>query len=628
MGHPVQSLEQAAGQRVMAEKALGKPTPEVIWGEPGAPSVVDSTFTAKADAPAMLDTLNTFANTLVGEAVASAVSRYAILFFNSNQNCAQAKAAFEQLPTRTEAGVAIHCHVVTAETFANGEMTRIREEIARHLQAEEEPRCYLIFATYRGLATGANLHVELRNLASLSENLLAYVGGGPLRIHVGSSALGVDVSDIVLVEPLTHYVNENNFYRIGHQLAALGDLTWRRVGRQIFQTTASGQKQGMEPWMATAGAVRRTRHYVAVQFDGGMQSIGRMDRTLNAAAMPRVFLNRHFAPIFAAVDTTMIGETFLPPTIERVIDSAKARMAAADMLERVDHIDAVELSSSEFFAYLATLVRHDDVARLAWLQARSFLVAHQVIPRKQLDDGDPIARAIDASLAQYGVSLRDFYFEIPESFSRAGNGSYQLTFEREGNRFLLWPKDVGPLTSALAYNGPRQAPRGGALFVRPDLMREVVVAVEYEQECRVLIEQYCKKPVTPDDVVPAHLFERCDLFIPQCNACVDAKAWSHASMDDASNQASLEKLIEDARMKLRLMQAEARPREWAPKRYLYAFRHWWPTLAERQGRVAVFFQEDAPVPAEANDWDVAFVHVAEHWVIGTVLSSLDGSAAP
>ncbi|MEC3768781.1 hypothetical protein [Cupriavidus sp. SS-3] len=55
-------------------------------------------------------------------------------------------------------------------------------------------------------------------------------------------------------------------------------------------------------------------------------------------------------------------------------------------------------------------------------------------------------------------------------------------------------------------------------------MREVVVAVEYEQECRVLIEQYCKKPVMPDGVVPAHLFERCDLFIPQCDACVDAKA--------------------------------------------------------------------------------------------------------
>lgn len=626
IGHHVQLLDQASGQRVMAEKALGKATPEVIWGDSHTPSIVDVTFTAKADATAMLDTLNTFANTLVSEAVAAPVSRYAILFFNSNQNCEQAKAGFERLSSRE--GLDIHCHIVTAETFANGGMTIIREEIARHLQAEEAPRYYVIFATYRGLATGANLHGEMGNLESLSENLLAYVGGGPLRQHVGSDKLGVDVSDIVLVEPLTHYVNENNFYRIGHQLAALGDLAWRRIGRQIFQTASLSQQRVLEPWKVTAGAVRRTRHYVAVQFDSAMQSIGRMDRTLNAAAAPRVFLNRHFAPIFAAVDAAMIGETFLSPTIQLVIESAKSRMAVADMLERVDYIEAVDLSSSEFFTYLATLVRQDDAARQVWLQVRSFLARHQVLPRKHSGDMDSDAEAIDTLLAQYGVSLRDFYFDIPEEFFRSGNGSYQLGFDRDEYRFQIWSRDEAPLSSALAYSGPRQSPRGGALFVRPDLMREVVVAVEYENECRLLIDQYCKKSVLPDEDVPAHLFERCDLFIPQCEACVDAKAWSLTTMENVSNQASLEKLIDDARMKLRLMQAEAPPSGWAPRRYLYAFRHWWPALAERQGRVAVFFQGDATVPAATGDWDVAFVHVAEHWVINTVLNSLDGTSAP
>ncbi|MBC8641173.1 hypothetical protein IAG25_30595 [Caballeronia sp. EK] len=626
MGHPIQLLAQAAGERLMAEKALGKPTPQIIWGDPAVSSLINLTFTEKTDPNAMLDTLNVFADTLAGDADAATASRYAILFFNSKQNCEQAKAAFEQLAVRD--GLDIHCYVVAAETFASGDMTRISEEIARHLQAQESPRCYLIFATYAGLATGANLHVDLTHLASLSENLLAYVGGGPLRQHVGSDKASVDLSDIVLVEPLTNFVNANNFYRVGHQLAALGDTEWRRIGREIFR------KGPLAPWYLTSAAVRRTRHYAALQFNAAMQSIGRMDRTLNAAAVPRVFLNRHFAPIFAAVDADMIGETFLSPTIQSVIDSAQARLADADMLERVDCIEAVELSSSEFFTYLATLVRQDDMARRAWLHVRSYLARHQVISHKILDDADANREAIDATLAKYGVSLRDFYFDIPNSHFWANshlsdnNGTYQLGFEREEHRFLFWPKDEAPLTTALTYRGPLHAPRGGALFVRPDLMHEVVVAVEYENDCRRLIEQFCKKKVLPEEDVLAYLFERGDLFIQQCDACVDAKAWSRATMESASNQASLEKLIEDARMKMRFMQAEAPPGAWVPKRYLYAFKHWWPALAEHQGRLAVFFQEDAPVPAANEGWDVGFVHVAEHWVIGTVLDGLDRGSAP
>ncbi|MEC3768782.1 hypothetical protein [Cupriavidus sp. SS-3] len=96
-------------------------------------------------------------------------------------------------------------------------------------------------------------------------------------------------------------------------------------------------------------------------------------------------------------------------------------------------------------------------------------------------------------------------------------------------------------------------------------------------------------------------------------------------MDDASNEASLEKLFEDARMKLHLMQAEGGLENGRPgATYM---RSGTANTGRAAGARDSVLSGDLLVPAAADDWDIAFVHVAEHCVIGTALSSLDASAA-
>jgi len=614
--HQVTTLPHEAGQQVLDEKTAAKRIPSLIWAKAGTKNVLGMTLENKGEPQKILDTLNTFALDLQ-ESGASA-TRYALIFCNSAKECHAAITAFEAFLGHFVDPERVHCEYLDAAAFANHRFEEIKTDICQHLTGTAPPKLYLLFSTYNGLATGANLHVELDTIPGDDANFWSYTGHRGVRRHVMATGLSADISDIVLVEPISHITSEDNYYRIGHQLAAMGDLDWMMVGRKVFE------RQGaQEPWQLTSAAVKRTNHFISAQFDTAMQAIGRMDRTLNSADHPKIFLNTSFSGLFAAVTEDVIGETILPPTIEALISSARKQLRTAEVAEKNDFIRSLGLSSSEFFTHLAQEVRESAVARELWIGLRDFLFEHQVVHSKDWFAKSEEAKAIAPLLEKYGVSLSDFYFDLPaEALATKGN-TLGVVCRRDDHHYVFFDPSNFPLDGSKVWYDKYARNARGTVVVRPALMHEVVRPFEYEKRCKWFVSDWAKKTVMDDRDIPGYLFERSDLFVEQCDAAIDAKAWSVHTMAASTSVARVEQLIADARKKLAFMQAEAPAGAWFPRRYIYAFRNWWPALTERYGRVAVFFDGGNQVADCGSPWDVAFVQVDEHRIIEGVLDVLD-----
>ena len=621
-GHPKEILPLDEGARVLEEKTGPKAQPEIFWGSDGVPNVLNISFgDGGDDSGTNVAVLNAFARDLAE--TGNMAPRCSLLFFNSGKRALQARDAFRNYLRNTFGEGSHRCEFVDAKSFHGGEWKDFHADFGRNLASSEKPKIFLVFVAFGGMATGANLHQELPLPLADNSNFFRYVGGSSVRRHAGSGRVGVDVSDVVLAEQVTNVVSESNFLRIGHHLAAKGDLTWLQIGHKLF-----GRKDASEPWWATSAAVKQTSQYVAAQLDVAMQSVGRMDRTLNSSYAPKVFLNSRFAGIFAAVTPEIVGETILPPAMRLVLESAKRQLRVSEVCVKNDFLPRADCGSREFFSRLAQEVRDSTTARDLWIELREFLSAYAVVTGQDFLKKNGTAVSLDRKLEAYGVSVTDFYFAMPPKavFSKLRD-KWGLFFTDDGDEYRFYDPEFAPVDAKKCwYRTSFQKTSGYVMMVRPAVMYDVVWPADYERTCRVAVTAWARKKTLEDRETPLHLFERSDLFVPQCDVAIDAKAWSICTMEGSANLEKIERLIADARMKLGYMKAEAGG-EWAPGRYVYAFKNWWPALEEKYGRVAVFFDGDGVRHDFRGDWDVAFVHVQDYAVLTEVLDRLDSVPA-
>lgn len=617
-GHPKEVLPLEEGKRVLDEKTGPKTQPEIVWGSEDVPNVLNlSGGEGGDDAGTSFAVLNAFARDLA--AAGNAAPRCSLLFFNSGQRAKHARDAFKNFLNKTFGEGSHRCEFVDAKSFHGRDWSDFHADFGRNLASAEKPKIYLVFLAFGGMATGANLHQELQLPLPEGSNFFRYVGGSFVRRHAGADRVGVDVSDVVLAEQVTNVVSENNYQRIGHHLAAKGDFTWLQIGHKLF-----GKKGGGEAWWATSAAVKQTSQFVAAQLDVAMQSVGRMDRTLNSSYSPKVFLNSRFAGIFAAVTPDIVGETILPPAMRLILESSKRQLRISQVCTKTDTMAQTGCGTREFFSRLAQEVRDSIDARDLWIELREFLSSYVVVTGKDFLRANETARRLNGKLAEYGVSVTDFYFNMPSKaiFTKL-RGKWGLFFTSEGNEYRFYDPEFSPVdVNKCWYQTIFPKASGYLMMVRPAAMFDVVWPAGYERTCRVAVTAWARKKVLEDHETPLHLFERSDLFVPQCDVAIDAKAWSVCTMEGSSNIAKIEQLIAEARMKLGYMKLEARG-EWAPERYVYAFKNWWPALEEKYGRVAVFFDGDGVQNDFRGAWDVAFVHVQDYAVLTEVLDRLD-----
>lgn len=617
-GHPLEILPLDEGKRVLEEKTGPKAQPEIVWGSDDIPNVLNLSFGDSGDdSGTNVAVLNAFARDLADTGIMA--PRCSLLFFNSGRRAAQARDAFGNYLKKTFGEGSHRCEFIDAKSFHGGAWKDFHADFGRNLASSEKPKIYLVFVAFGGMATGANLHQELLLPLPENANFYRYVGGSSIRRHTGSDRVGVDVSDVVLAEQVTNVVSENNYQRIGHHLAAKGDFTWLQIGHKLF-----GRKDAAEPWWATSAAVKQTSQYVAAQLDIAMQSVGRMDRTLNSSYTPKVFLNSRFAGIFAAVTPEIVGETILPPAMRLVLESAKRQLRVSEVCVKTDFIARADCGTREFFSRLAQEVRDSFFARDLWIELRDFLSSYVVITGKDFLSTNETAVRLNRKLTQYGVSVTDFYFAIPPKavFSKLRD-KWGLFFTADGDEYCFYDPDFAPVNAQKCwYRTILPKTSGYVMMVRPAAMFDVVWPSDYERTCRVAVTAWARKRALEDRATPLHLFERSDIFVPQCGAAVDAKAWSVCTMEGSANIDKIEQLIADARMKLGLMKTEANGK-WVPERYVYAFKNWWPALEEKYGRVAVFFDGDGLQNDFRGAWDVAFVHVQDYAVLTEILDELD-----
>ncbi len=617
-GHPKEILPLDEGARVLEEKTGPKTQPKIIWGSDEVPNVLNLSFgDGGDDSGTNVAVLNAFARDLAE--TGNMAPRCSLLFFNSGRRAVQARDAFRNYLRKTFGEGSHRCEFVDAKSFHGGDWKDFHADFGRNLASSEKPKIYLVFVAFGGMATGANLHQELPLPLPENSNFFRYVGGSAVRRHSGSERVGVDVSDVVLAEQVTNVVSENNFLRIGHHLAAKGDFTWLQIGHKLF-----GRKDAAEPWWATSAAVKQTSQYVAAQLDIAMQSVGRMDRTLNSSYAPKVFLNSRFAGIFAAVTPEIVGETILPPAMRLVLESAKRQLRVSEVCVKTDFIARAECGTREFFSRLAQEVRDSAASRDLWIELREFLSTYVVVTNKDFLSANETAVKLNRKLSQYGVSVTDFYFGMqPKAVFSKLRDKWGLFFTVDGDDYRFYEPDFAPVDAQKCwYRTISPKTSGYVMMVRPAVMFDVVWPADYERTCRVAVTAWARKKALDDRETPLHLFERSDLFVPQCGAAVDAKAWSVCTMEGSSNLEKIEQLIADARMKLGFMKAEANG-AWAPERYVYAFKNWWPALEEKYGRVAVFFDGDGVQNDFRGPWDVAFVHVQDYAVLTEILDQLD-----
>lgn len=438
--------------------------------------------------------------------------RCSLLFFNSGRRAQLARDAFRNFLRKEFGEGSYRCDFVDAKSFHGGDWKDFHADFSRNLVSAEKPKIYLVFVAFGGMATGANLHQELPLPLPENANFFRYVGGSSVRRHTGADRVGVDVSDVVLAEQVTNVVSESNYLRIGHHLAAKGDFTWLQIGHKLF-----GRKDAAEPWWATSAAIKQTSQYVAAQMDIAMQSVGRMDRTLNSSYSPKVFLNSRFAGIFAAVTPDIVGETILPPAMRLVLESAKRQLRVSEVCTKTDSMARSEGSSREFFSRLAQEVRDSTEARDLWIDLREFLSSYVVVTNKDFLGANEMALRLNGKLSQYGVSVTDFYFGMPSKavFSKLRD-KWGLFFTVDGDDYRFFDPDFAPVDAQKCwYRAISDKKSGYVMMVRPAVMFDVVWPADYERTCRVAVTAWARKKALDDRETPLHLFERSDLFVPQ-----------------------------------------------------------------------------------------------------------------
>lgn len=647
-GGNIRTLDEFEGQAILNEKTTEKVAPKVIWGgtsvnHPILNLNLDQERKSKS-IPYMRAILEKFAASLLGDGNKALRSRVAIIFANSKKDVDAIMAAFNELiQERLEGKVydIVASHKVYAESFAKGITEKIKADAAKQLLEHNGTQLTLIFTTYGSMTTGANFTLKFDEIPCREANFWAYVGNRPVRRHEGARGIDVDISDIVLVEKITNLVNEKNYIREGHHIAAMGTLDWGFLARNALAHNPKG------PAINMSTAISKTPYLAAGMFDLIMQAIGRMDRTLNSSAQPSVFISSQFAKTFRDADKKVIGNTILPPAIVEAIRTAHEQIEVSNTCDREDLDEDLGLSSSEIYSFLANGIRTKDDFRAIWELSRDAFISganeleNLVIPSFEkheiLSDEcgaykflGKIKRLISA-LNKVGLSLQHLMFEIPVEFVDLSGGVAQVAYEENGRQVRFYEPEKAPSQFVknfpASYSEPGKIPKIKSFFIiKPAIFKEVIFPAKYEKEVKHITEKLCSRDVLDESAVGNHLIERSDLFIPECDACVDAKAWSIETMNSVADLKSMEALVKEARAKLRLMREEAPPGEWAPSRYIYGFRKWFNHLVNcgiNSGAIYVKAGTDAELTNEDGDWDVAFTNIHSHYILHRTLNAID-----
>lgn len=648
----IQTLSSVEGHAVLAEKSRDKVSPNVIWGGEKVTSPLLNLnlnpVKKSKSIPFIKAVLEKFAASLVGDGEKSCRSRVGILFANSKEDVKAIMASFRELAKERLDGKIfdeVEFHEVAAEAFAKGATEEIRRSAAEQLLRKSGTRLTLIFTTYGSMTTGANLTLKFDGIPTKESNFWSYVGHRGVRRHAASSGVEVDISDIVIAEKISNLVNENNYIREGHHIAAMGDLDWGYLSRNALAYNPDG------PAIAMSSAIGKTTYLSAAMFDLVMQSIGRMDRTLNSSAEPNVFISSQLAKTFRDADVEIIGKTIIPPAITTAIKTAREQIEESDICDREDHIESIEMSSSELFTHFAKNIRLSPQIRDIWEKARDAFTSstneleNLVIP---VYDGHDFLHAeitpylylnkvkdLDYSLREMGLGIESIMFEVPEKFIEITTGTAQVAFEEKGLQVRFY--EPQKINSKLAMNLPASYCRQteslkikSFFVIKPAILKEVVFPAKYEKEVRHIAERLCGKRVLKDDEVGNHLIERSDLFLPDSDCCIDAKAWSIDTMSASADSASMESLVKDARTKLRLMRDDAPNGQWTPSRYIYGFRRWFNRFVNSgNGSGAIFVKSgtDSELTNVYGDWDVAFLSIHGHHILHRALNAMGEKSA-
>lgn len=620
--HPGERADRAAMGKLLSIKESMRRIPEIVWGDECSKQSSLVEFENKSDEEAMRAALDAFVRSLEDH---PNEDRYALVFCNSKADCLKAQKAVKSIHETGALRMELETNVFDASDFKNGNADKVKEKIAKHFASKARTaKAFVIFAPYNSLATGVNLHVSIGRDELFGESRVwDYCDKSEkLRVRGKTANLEADVSDIVLLEPQTHVVNEENYLRVAHQLLAIGDLDWIEVG-------VGAITKGWEPWKSMTSLLKSTKHFATAQFDSTMQALGRMERTLNSSKQPRIFVNKRFVNSLSALGDDELRGTMLTKSMKALVNSAKERIKKIERAIRLDELEFSfmgerrKCSSGEFLKFLAIRVRGDGSkeVRKLWRELRKYLTENQVLRH---NEAHPSGTAdLISELKKWDLKLEDFYFSLPMELLRARKNlkTGYVRYVRDGNVFSFH-SDGESSEGFLASYGNWKSSCGdkSIMALRPDLLREVAKATEFEWECRNMMEDYGKRK-TFGDSVEEHLFERADLFVEECGLAVDAKAWSAKTMSSAANESVIEELLEKASYKLSAMKDEANG-SWYPTRYVYAMKTWWPSIAEKYGEVAVFFKKDGIQCDIDDEWEAAFVHMASHEAIVEVMNGL------
>ena len=557
------------------------------------------------------------------------VPRVGIVFFNAREDVREARRILE-----AALGSSLYVQEVFASWFREPEAaddisegeensrkqfeTRLSEMLKNPLNPGS-PSVFLLLTTYNSMSTGANITITLDGEIAPGAAFWRYVSKGQLRVFP-DGRLSCDISDIVLAERPTNVINEDNYLYKSFQILAKGEPLL--LSRNLRVSEAPDQMLN-----TIRGAIYQTAHFNAAVFEAVMQAVGRMDRTLNSAAHPRVFLAEGFAGLLAGTPKEVIGETVLTPAMNAVMRAADVRRDAnrqgKTFLLSISSLNG--LSASEAFSMWATLFRDTagaDKYRQNWGKVREFLRTHQVIDSKNFPLLDSEACGLPLKFGETGsLTLEDCYIKVSEMFleeqinEQTGLSKLTLCYRSTGEELQVFPAMTwNAETRTMTYTWQRQKSRSGRelWLVKPELMRDVVLPAEAECDFRNKISKSCE--VMPPEAVTEALYERADLFIEALDLAVDVKSWSESTLESALANRTLDDLVEKARNKLAAMRTDAAG-GWAPERFVYAFTTWPVQWRELLPKRAILF------PSE-DDWDVAFLCTADFANVRSFLTSL------
>ena len=580
---PVDDCKKQLEAKAGTGKAA-KVIPQIHWGNPTGSDLAQSLFAFKPfKAPYMQGTLD-----LLFDSIRENPQRIRVglIFTNSKDDADICIAGLKKFGEREHLGVeAIR---LTAQSWKDGSFNDWLAHAQTALNSpQSQTKLFFAVTTFNSMKTGANVILSFPQLPDEGMLFSSYVNDVLRRFK--NADIEVDLSDLLILELPSYLINENNAAPVAYELSARHDPDWNALIRDAPPVSLR--------WQIISALVKNTSHYAVEIINTVIQAAGRLDRTLNSARYPNIFLCWKYQPYLAQADM-LIGKDNIvyTPTQRAIIDSAIKHTPDTPELarllpERKQTIDTV-------IDELAHHLSKGGAYRECWRLLREFLRQHQAIaidpelPRNaqayhlsKLKGAKKLINCLKKVRLSDGrapFDLLDCFIEVPSSFVNYSDDTLSISVRLSTDSYALYPAHYPtPGVQSVLYHSAESCQETTALLLlRPELMRDVVNPSVFEERLRMVIDSthYCH--CLPDSEVPDAFYEKADMFIAELEAAVDGKSWASLTMSELENPAIRQALFSKIEKKMWAMQQWAKENDYSlfPRKYLLVFRESWAAV--------------------------------------------------